>query len=85
MRIYKLGDKLKFNEVKDARGDLLLSDADDDDVGKVYFIDLEPFANWAHFCVYLFDTGVGFGLFMRRHTWPPSEELMKNAKEAGVV
>lgn len=83
MKIYKLGTKLKFREIKDARQMRLLPNAEDEEVGAVYFIDLEPTANWAHFCVYVFDTSTGF--LMRRHTWPPEERLMKNAKEAAVA
>ncbi len=37
----------------------------------LFFVDIEPEANWAHQCLYILilDTGN----FMIRHNWPPSD------------
>jgi hypothetical protein len=79
MKIYASNTFINFSHVKDVLERPLLPDCAL--IGLLYFLDLEPEANWAHPCIYLFSAQRHDIDYYLEHTWPPNQKLWKNMSE----
>lgn len=65
-----------ISEIENIDGELVFPEKVSQNLkGYLIWMDLEPGANWAHNCVYVFLTEGGGEVFQVKQEWPPSEKI----------
>ncbi len=80
MKTYMSNTMVVFNQIKDCLHAQVLP-IGESRVGTLYFIDLQPEANWSHPCIYLFSEQNGENDYVCYRDFPPTEKVMSNMRE----